>query len=225
MRRLKIKDLWEYHDQEAWRDALDRYWVNPTVIRNLEIEQLMDRADIGTIRNLGSREWYDFLEKYFRWKFTGNYLDDRLRDLAKNSLDHLASVKRSLVAAALDEFELADIRKCLKLVKSPQIKGLGYPGASGLLAILFKQWYGTVDRMVVESLCEIDLLPERQRIHEIDAWLKSKREWEPRDAALLVDIMRRKAAQLNAWFDTDTWTPRKVDMVLWTFRDGGLCAG
>ncbi len=220
-----IKSLWESHNEKAWCDALGRYWENPTVVNNREIELLMGKVDIEFVTNLGPREWYDFLDKYFRWKFKGNYLDDRLKDLAKNSLEELVSVKRSLIAVAVDEFELADIRRCLKLVKSPQIKCLGYPGASGLLAVLFKGWYGTVDRMVVDSLCEVESLPETERVREIDTWLKSKKDWEVRDAVLLIDIMRRKAVQLNGWFDTEKWTPRKIDMVLWTFRNGGTCAG
>jgi len=36
------------------------------------------------------------------------------------------------------------------------------------------------------------------------------------DAVLIIDIMRRKAAQLNRWFGTNKWTPRKIAMILWT---------
>jgi len=218
-----INDLWESRDEKEWRDALDRYWENPTVLKNLKIEQFMHKVDLEYVKRLDPREWYDFLDKYFRWKFTGNHLDDRLGDLAKNTLDHLASVKRSLVA--MDELDLADVRKCLKVVKSPQIRGLGYPGASGLLALIFKEWFGTVDRRVVESLCEIGSLPERGRIREIDARLKSNKDWEERDAVLLIDIMRRKARKLSGWFGPDKWTPRKIDMILWTFRNGAPCGG
>ena len=35
---------------------------------------------------------------------------------------------------------------------------------------------------------------------------------------ILIDIMRRKAAENNVVFDTDMWTPRKIDMgILWTY--------
>jgi hypothetical protein len=37
-------------------------------------------------------------------------------------------------------------------------------------------------------------------------------------AALVFDIMRRKAVQLNAWFGTNRWTPHKMATILWTFR-------
>ena len=36
------------------------------------------------------------------------------------------------------------------------------------------------------------------------------------DGVVLVEIMRRKAEELNKALSTNEWTPRKVDMVLWT---------
>ena len=38
-----------------------------------------------------------------------------------------------------------------------------------------------------------------------------------KDGVVLITIMRRKAASLNEAFAIDSWTPRKVDMVLWTY--------
>jgi hypothetical protein len=37
------------------------------------------------------------------------------------------------------------------------------------------------------------------------------------DAATLIAIMRRKAADNSQAFRTSTWTPRMVDKVLWTY--------
>jgi hypothetical protein len=59
----------------------------------------------------------------------------------------------------IDGTDLTDARKCLKVVKSPQIRGLGYPGASGLLALIFKEWFGTIEH---RPLCGVELLPEKQ---------------------------------------------------------------
>jgi hypothetical protein len=38
-----------------------------------------------------------------------------------------------------------------------------------------------------------------------------------KDGIILVEIMKEKANELNKKFDTDFWTPRKIDMVLWAF--------
>ena len=142
---MDINNLWELRDENKWLDALDRYWVDPTVCKNRDTEQFMHNVELEYIQRLDPQEWYDFLNKYFRWKFTGHHRHERLMDLDKNSFEHLFSAKCSL--AAIDGLDLADSRKCLNLVKSPRIRGLDYPGASGLLALIFKEWFGTVDQL------------------------------------------------------------------------------
>ncbi len=36
----------------------------------------------------------------------------------------------------------------------------------------------------------------------------------------MISIMREKAQELNDIFGTHEWTPRKIDMILWTFGHG-----
>ena len=38
-----------------------------------------------------------------------------------------------------------------------------------------------------------------------------------KDGVVLIEIMRRKAAANNRLLGTDSWTPRKIDKVLWTY--------
>jgi hypothetical protein len=87
------------------------------------------------------------------------------------------------------------------------------------LAVLFRKWFGTVDRFVVEALAEVPSLPERQKLLR----MKPKSLTDD-DAVVLIDILRKKAAQLNELFHTDEWTPRKIDMILWNQRDGQRCS-
>jgi hypothetical protein len=205
-------------NEKQWRDALEGYWDNPSVRKNQEIEKYMDELDHEAIKKCAPSEWHDFLETYFRWKFTeSRWLPDRLKDFESNSLEQLFRVKENLFA--VDEFDLTEVQKGLKTVKSPQIRGLGYPGASGLLAVLFPKWFGTVDQMVVKALCEVESLPERQRVREM-----KPNNLKERDAILLIDIMRRKARQVNGWFGTNKWTSRKIDMILWASRDNASCS-
>ena len=126
------------------------------------LHRTINTGDLEYIQKLGMQQWYDFLNKYFHWKFKGNHLQEKITDLDKNSFQHLFSVKCSL--EALDELDLRDSRKCLNIVK--RIRGLDYPGASSLLAVIFKKWFGTVDRGVLESLYAIESLPEKQAIGE-----------------------------------------------------------
>jgi len=37
------------------------------------------------------------------------------------------------------------------------------------------------------------------------------------DGVLLIDILTRKANENNELFGVSSWTPRKIDMVLWTY--------
>ena len=56
-------------------------------------------------------------------------------------------------------------------------------------------------------------------------WLRlDHNNLKERDAVLLIDIMRRKARQLNGWFGTNKWTPRKIDMILWASRGNASCS-
>lgn len=219
-----INELWDLREENEWQEALEHYWQMPSVQRNIEIEKAMDNVTPEFVSKLDSVKWFGFLQLYFEWKFTeSRWLGRELDYLASNGAEKLFQVKERLMA--LDQLDLADVRKCLKIVKSPLIVGLGYPGASGLIAVIFKKWFGTVDKFMVESLAEVESLPERQRVREIDAWLKVPRDWRESDAVLLIDIMRRKAEQLNGWFHNGRWTPRKIDMILWASRDGEACGG
>jgi hypothetical protein len=216
-----IEELWASRNEKEWSDALARYWKMRTVLKKLELEKYMDKLDPQAIKRLEGSEWYAFLEKYFCWKFDGNYLSLRLNNLKSNSPEQLFRVRESLFA--LTEIDLANIRKPLNTVKSPQIKGLGYAGASGLLAVLFPKSFGTADKFVVRALCKIVSLPERSEVL-VMAQTDAKGKDVPlneKNAALLIDIMRRKATDLNALFGPDKWTPRMIDMILWASpRDG-----
>ena len=161
----------DLRDENEWLYALDHYWLNLEGHKSHPIEDFINTGDLEYIQKLGMQQWYDFLNKYFYWKFKGNHLQEKVTDLDKNSFEHLFSVKCSL--EAVNELDPADSRKCLNIVK--RIRGLDcldYPGVSGLLALIFKQSFGTVDRCVLESLYSIESLPEKQAIGEIRSWLR-----------------------------------------------------
>jgi len=207
-----IRELWTSQDERKWGEALDSYWTVPSVVKNRELEMRFNHLDSAAIRVLSQRDWYDFLkDEYFVWKYTAkNRLASSRKHLrqyeAGNELQELFAIKEQLFS-----FDLKDIRRGLAIAKG--IKGLGYAGGSGLLSVLFPKWFGTADQFVARALWELELMPERQTLLKI----RPEDLKEP-DAVLLVDIMRRKASELNALFHTDAWTPRKIDMVLWATR-------
>lgn len=207
-----ISELWNKGDENSWRDALSRYWsyVKP---QNLELEKRMNKLDSEEVKKLGPHEWYDFLkDEYFPWKYTApNRLATTTNQLKKyqetNNLGVLFAIKENIFA-----LDPTDIQQALKIAKST--KGLGWAGASGLLALLFPKSFGTADQFVIKALREIDSLPESGKLFAMRP--DNLRE---KDAVLVIQVMRRKACDLNALFATDEWTPRKIDMILWASRE------
>lgn len=210
---MLLNDLWESRDEKPWQDALKRYWerIKP---ENREHEEFMQALGAEGASKLGAREWYEFLlNRYFRWKYTQSNLlattTKRFRTYEdEGKLDYLYSITRKLFT-----FNRAQIGTGLKIALD--IRGLGPAGASGLLANLFPKLFGTAVQFVVKGLCEVKSLPERSKLL---AMLPHSDILTDGDAMLLIDIMRRKARELNDLFETDKWTPRKIDMILWAAR-------
>jgi hypothetical protein len=203
------RELWNSNDSDLWQKALNWYWtfVKPS---NFALEKEMDQLDAESVRRMDPQAWYTFLlEKYFRWKYTApnRYASTTAilrRYAVNNELPILYAIKGRLFA--LDE---DNIQQALAVASS--IRGLGIAGASGLLAVLFPAHFGTVDQFEVRALATIPELPEKDLIAAMNP-----ESLKLNEGTILIRIMRRKAAELNRAFSTTEWTPRKVDMVLWT---------
>jgi hypothetical protein len=208
---INIGQLWHSDSEIHWREALSLYWtrVQPS---NLALEQRMEALDIKEVEALDEWGWYEFLyNEYFVWKYTAkNRLTTTRKCLEENAQENrltaLFRIKEQLLT--LDH---RDIGGSLETARS--IPGLGYSGASGLLSLLYPKWYGTVDQFVVKALREIPDLPEVENLKRVN-----ENSITLRVGILLVEIMRRKAHENNERFDTEFWTPRKIDQVLWGYR-------
>lgn len=208
--RPTVAELWDSRDAEAWDHALGRYWdfVKPS---NLELERRLESLDREWIRELDEKAWYEFLrDEYFRWKYTAaNRYATTTRHLQRyveeSRLDDLYRIKQRLVA-----LEPTDVRRGLSL--ACEIHGLGPPGASGLLSLLYPETFGTVDQFAVKALRGVPRLAEALAVEKM-----APLSLTPADGELLIRIMQRKAAENNKWFGALSWTPRKIDKVLWTY--------
>lgn len=206
-----INYLWKFGDEDVWNSALEKYW---SFLRkeNIPLEREFECLDSTTIEEMSVEEFYEFLyNKYFVWKFTAkNRLATTRMNLEKykndNLMDELKQIKSELFY-----FDKLDARKGLYIAS--KIKGLGIAGASGLLAILFPKYFGTVDQFVVKSLCKIEGLSE----YELLTQMKPD-DLKNQDGVILEKILRNKATELNKRFSTEKWTPRMIDKVLWSFE-------
>ena len=205
-----LKELWQNGTESAWKQALNHYYGLLKGDQRVLEDELYAIGAAG-VEKMEAQEFYDFLyNKYFVWKYTAkNRLATTRKILQKyvlnNELQKLERIKVSMLST-----DKADVAKCLDIVTD--IYGLGTAGASGLLSILFPKEFGTVDQFVVKSLCEVG----DSRYAEVLKKMKPE-SLSNKDGVVLEKILREKAAELNSRFNTDFWTPRKLDMILWSF--------
>jgi hypothetical protein len=208
---LTLNELWNSSNQEDWLNALNRYWkyVKPT---HLELEKKFDSLDYRSVQVKNELQWYLFLKnEYFRWKYTApnRYAttSQQLSEYEKHdNLAGLHDIKKEIFAFNREN-ELEGLRIASKT------KGLGIAGASGLLAVLFPSYFGTVDQFVVKALREIDYFKENPILKNINP-----NNITIKQGAFLIQVMKEKARELNRQTSTNFWTPRKIDMILWSYR-------
>jgi len=206
-----VRILWTSSDERSWREAIERYW-SFVQAKNLDLEREFESPQEESVRHLNEEGWFLFLrEKYFRWKYTApnRYATTtRLLDWYReqNRLSELFRIKEELL-----RFNLADIRHGLQTATS--IRGLGVAGASGLLTVLYPKEYGTVDQFVVKALQQVANPSWSGRLERM-----SPESLKVEDGCFLISIMREKAKELNRKFNSEAWTPRRIDMVLWATR-------
>ena len=205
---LSFKQLWGSKSGKIWEIHLKHYW---DLIKSSNLTKELEQMKLSTIKELSPKEWYEYLlDKYFVWKYTAaNRYASTTKHFRKyeteNKLDELILLRDEILSLKDEAIEYA-------LRKAAKIKGLGIAGASGLLSILFPSKYGTVDQFVVKRLLEIHDLPELKLITEINP-----KSINLSQGAILIEILRRKADELNIQNRTDFWTPRRIDMVLWSY--------
>lgn len=211
-----IGELWHSSNSIAWDEALARYWgrVKPC---NVGLERALDAPNlVERVRSFNAKEWYQFLrDEYFRWKYTDPRWYARTTGYLKRYVDEHELDVLDAIRQRLLKIDRTDVEGALKVAcgRTDGIHGLGPPGASGLLALLYPDTFATVDKFVVEALQKVNGLPEAAAIAQMkpDALSIS-------NGVSLIAIMQRKADENNRAFATRTWTPRKVDKVLWTYR-------
>lgn len=202
-----IKKLWYSTNENDWLFAVDTYW-NYVQPRNIKLEEFTEELDVSEVKAMNINEFYNFLyDTYFVWKYTApNRLATTRSQLRKhlNSMEHLAYIKDTLFSFDKNQISVG-------LETAIQIHGLGTAGASGLLAVLFPKYFGTVDQFLVRALMKINDLPAQNALRNMHPESLSIR-----DGVILESILREKANTLNVMFNTDFWTPRRIDKILWS---------
>lgn len=205
----EIGYLWNCKDEKIWIRALEGYWKNFS-LEQMRLEQKINDIQYRIIKDYTVEEFYNFLhDEFFVWKYTAkNRLATTRMNLQKykieNRMNELEKIKYDIFSS-----DFSDVSQSIKTVM--KIRGLGSSGASAFLAIMFPDKFGTVDQFVVKSLLKVNGLEENKVLSQMNPEnLKIK------DIEFVMEIMREKAKELNKCFYTNFWTPRKIDMVLWS---------
>jgi hypothetical protein len=206
---MSFNDIWNATDESEWNWLLRKYWSLVSV-DNIQVEIELNRLTPDRIAHMDADSWYAFLHnEYFVWKYTAkNRLATTRKALARHRESGELEVLNQIRLAILS-LNHSDIATSLKT--ACEIRGLGVAGASGLLSLVFPRHYSTVDQFVVKALSEVDQHADAVQDMNPDGLKVS-------DGVTLTNIMRAKAAENSARFDSKFWTPRTVEMALWAYR-------
>ena len=218
--KKKINELWHNGKESDWKESLHFYWerlagyseetrliekkLNPT-IEDPHTSKILQR-----MQQFNKQEWYDFLyDEYFFWKYTDKRRLVQCRKhlsryINEDRLDELLQIRDKLLHT-----DRSDIQQSLSLAHN--IHGLGTAGASGLLALMYPDDFGTVDQFVVKSFQRIEGLAEQDALMKINP-----DDINPKEGVLMIQIYRAKAAENNRRFNSTYWTPRTIDQILTT---------
>lgn len=212
-----INKLWYSNDESLWNKALDSYFSSGLIKKdNVTLEREIHNLDPVTIKDMSTEQFYDWLYNvYFVWKYTAaNRLATTRKSLSRykfeKSMHELEQIHFDLFT-----FDINDINEGLKIANS--IHGLGIAGASGLLAVLYPRYFGTVDQFVVKALRKIDSLSEKDLVIKMNP-----DNLTIKDGILLIKIMKYKAEELNSIFNSNKWTARDIDKILWAARSSSI---
>lgn len=209
---MKINEIWNSKEISVWKDALAKATMETG--RDDSIETKMSKLNVEYIQHLPVEDFYSFLhDDYFVWKYTAKHRLTSTRNSLKkyeNDMNELREIQDGLFS-----FKLSEIGKGLEIAH--QIKGLGISGASGLLALLFPSYFGTVDDMVIRALLTCDEYRDDAIIKAINP-----QDIIINEAVYLIEQFKKKAHELNALSNEYCWRPRDIDVILWHFRDQDL---
>lgn len=207
----RVTKLWNSHIKGEWEAALDEYW-NHIKPENRALEEKLNNLNVK--KSLDIKDWYSFLrDEFILWKYDPHRRKRITRLFTEEYMeDHK---KLNEIIEELFKFDCKDIKRGLDLAE--EIKGFGVGGASGLLSLLFPKYFGTVDQFVVKALQNTKTFPEGEFTSgEVQALPRMNPEnLSKSEGVILIQVMRRKADNLNSILNSRFWTPRKIDMILW----------
>ena len=208
--KTDIKKLWNSKEETDWEDALE--WTNHQTevkMSNTEIGQKLSRMTTDDFRKMNGQDFYRFLVgDYARWKYTDGRIRSRVQHAIEEFHQRYTDLEFNKILEGIFVIDPDDIY--LHLTNITRITGIGVAGASGILALVLPQYFGTVDRFAVENL---------QKVYDENSFYGKKlHKMNPQhisvyDAVTVIRIYREKAEEVTKIYRRVV-TPREIDMVL-----------
>lgn len=210
---MDIKTLWNSNDKVVWESALSKYYESVKSDNN-SVEEKLNGLTTDYFMSMSGQDFYRFLVgDYAQWKYT----DGRIKHRVQHEIEdfHQFHTDNEFKRVIDSIFGLSPDDIYLHIANISRISGIGSAGASGILSLIFPQYFGTVDRYAAENLQKVydKSTYYGRKIHNINPT-----DISTYDAVTLIEIYREKANELNTTFGCDDWTPRKIDMILWGIR-------
>lgn len=203
--------FWNLNDIAVQKKYLGKYWEQVKE-PNMALEREIDQLDVDSVKNMTVLQFYDFLNnKYFVQKYSTLQYYSYIKANFERHHSYLELKELQNIHKELFTFDKNDIKRGLDIANS--IYGLGPAGASGLLSILFPNYFGTVDQFAVKNLQTFNI-SQNSLIKDINP-----QNISIFDVKNVISIYRKKACDLDMLDPAEDWTPRKVDMVLWGMRE------
>lgn len=204
-----INQLWCNGKEKDWKEILESYKYGIKEGHH-QIEKEMQNLKFQDIKFLSTREFQNWLcNKFFYWQHTSDYYRKNAVNKFENFIEQYGIEELACYQKQIFDLDLNNISKCLDIVM--KVGGIGIVGATGLLSVLYPEKFGTVNRDTNNALSKIKALGEHEYLNEVKNITLKK-------ARIIIEIYRKKAEELNKKYKNQYWTPRKIDMVLWTIE-------
>ena len=220
---MKFKEIWNSKDEGVWRkfetdiyrERVIKQAKNKTD-KQLLLEDKLEEITISEFLKMNVEDFYVFLlNDFITWKYTACNINSIVKVYLKeyenyglNTLENILQELKHFIKNISTCEETDYIKHGLQILIN--IKGIGVAGASGLLALLLPEYFGTVDQFAIKNIQSLDCFNILKDANPYNISLKYAIE--------LGKIYLEKAKELNSEFENNYWTPRKIDKVVWAYR-------
>ncbi|MCR5629587.1 DUF1759 domain-containing protein [Eubacterium sp.] len=206
-KKILFSELYFSGNEDSWKEYEQEYYDFVDVQLEKEIERI---RSIDCIEN-----FYSFLiDKLLKWSLISDFIYEsnvkRLKEEYENDrnklnviFDKICEYVKKIENDSTEDYTY--ISNGINLLT--EIVGVGPVCSTSFLAIILPSKFGVVSRHIIEPMKEV-----YSDVKEYKKVISKKQACE------LEIKLNEISRTINKRFDSNYWTPRKVDKVLWTIE-------